>query len=102
MPALERQVVVWYKSCFGYDRAVRVTREKVWYERDGKAMKYCLQDLDGYELMSRDECTREMLELAAAVGGWLRKKKNRKEGWQIKCTIAAGEKAIIEPHSQQI
>lgn len=35
----------------------------------------------GYELTSRDECTREMLELVAAVGGWLRKKKNMEGGW---------------------
>jgi hypothetical protein len=35
----------------------------------------------GYELTSRDECTREMLELVADVGDCLRKKKNREGGW---------------------
>jgi hypothetical protein len=53
----------------------------------------------GYELTSRDEGAREMPELIVAVGGWLGKQENRKEGWQFKCTIAAGKKVIIKPHS---
>ena len=47
VPVLERRVVVWHESWLGYDRAARVMRKKVRYERDGKAMKCCLQDLDG-------------------------------------------------------
>jgi len=48
----------------------------------------------GYDLTSWDECTREILELVAAVDCRLRKRKNRKEGWQFKCAIVDGEKTI--------
>jgi hypothetical protein len=57
-------------------------------------MKCCLQDLDGYDLTSRGECTREIPELVAAVDCRLKKRKNRKEGWQFKCAIVDGEKTI--------
>jgi len=36
---LESRLVVWHDSWLGYDRVARATRKKVWYERDGKAMK---------------------------------------------------------------
>jgi hypothetical protein len=42
VPVLERRVVVCYESWLGYDRAAGVTRKKIRYERDGKAMKCCL------------------------------------------------------------
>jgi len=45
-------------------------------------------------LTSRDEWTREIPELVAAVDCRLRKRKNRKGGWQFKCAIADGEKTI--------
>jgi hypothetical protein len=67
VPVLERWVVVWHESWLGYDRVARITRKKVQFERDGKVMKCCLQDPDGYDLMSRDQCAREIPELVAAV-----------------------------------
>jgi hypothetical protein len=65
-------------------------------------MKCCLRDPDGYDLTLRDQCTREIPELVAAVDCWLRKRKNRKGGRQFKCMIAGGEKTILSRVSSRI
>lgn len=36
----------------------------------------------------------EMPKPSTAMDRWLRKRKNRKQGWQFKCIIADGEKKI--------
>src|SRR3954453_15526494 len=68
-------------------------RKKVRYERDAKAMKCCLQNIDGGELTCRmnvpakcrvGRCCRWLVE----------ERKTRKGGRQLKCTMADGEMTI--------
>ena len=96
VPVFERRLVV-RRRCLRFDGKSATSRVKrIWYELERDVCDFLIKDLSGFTMRGWEERGAQNLALMMAVNRWIRKRRNRKQGWRFKCTIADGEKMMSD------